>query len=397
MNAEIIAIGSELLLGETIDTNSAYLARQLAAVGVNVFRTSVVGDNEARIAAAVTEALGRADLVVCTGGLGPTADDVTREAVARALGRPLVFHQHLLDQIEARFRSFGRPMSPSNRRQAYVPAGARIIENPHGTAPAFIVEDERGTVAVLPGVPHEMRYLTEHALVPYLRNERGQTGVILVRTLHAVGLGESVIGELIADLMAQENPTVGISAKRAQYELRIGARSDSRAGAEALIAQAAATIRERLGSHLVGDEPLVQAVVRLLTTHGLSLALYEGTNYAPVYRALAATTVGPDVLRGVLIHPLDRPADDAAAESLARAGALACRDRWRSSIALSVQPASAPGPDGFTAVYVALAHAAGIQTWARRHDLALDDGWGFVGTMALDCLRQYLLHESGSC
>jgi len=128
MNAEIIAIGSELLLGATIDTNSAYLARQLAAIGVNLFRKSVVGDNEERIAATVAEALDRADLVICTGGLGPTIDDMTREAVRRALGRPLVFHQHLLDQIAARFRAFGRTMSESNRRQAYVPEGARIVE-----------------------------------------------------------------------------------------------------------------------------------------------------------------------------------------------------------------------------------------------------------------------------
>src|SRR5687767_14162236 len=198
MNAEIIAIGSEILLGETIDTNSAYLARQLASIGIGLFRKTVVGDNDERIATAIGEALDRADLVICTGGLGPTVDDMTREAVARALGRPLVFHQHLLDQIEARFRSFGRRMSESNRRQAYVPEGARIVENPRGTAPAFIVEDARssgagrgGTVAVLPGVPAEMRYLWEHALLPYKRDERGQTGVILVRTLHAAGLTEA--------------------------------------------------------------------------------------------------------------------------------------------------------------------------------------------------------------
>ncbi len=175
MNAEILAIGSELLLGETVDTNSAYLARQLASIGIDLFRKSVVGDNEMRIAAAIDEALNRADLVICTGGLGPTVDDVTREAVARALQRPLVFHQHLLDQIEARFRAFGRSMPESNRRQAYVPEGARIVENPRGTAPAFIVEDARGTVVVLPGVPSEMRYLWENAILPYLRDERGET------------------------------------------------------------------------------------------------------------------------------------------------------------------------------------------------------------------------------
>jgi competence/damage-inducible protein CinA-like protein len=393
MNAEIIAIGSELLLGETIDTNSAYLARQLASIGIGLFRKTVVGDNEERIAAVIGDALDRADLVICTGGLGPTVDDMTREAVARALGRPLVFHQHLLDQIEARFRSFGRTMSESNRRQAYVPEGARIVENPRGTAPSFIVEDARGTVAVLPGVPSEMRYLWENALVPYLRDERGQTGVILVRTLHAAGLSESLIGEMVADLMSQENPTLGISAKRAQYELRIGAQANSRADAEALADAAEATIRERLGEYLLGAEKLEEAAPRLLQERGLSLALYEGNDRAPVYRVLAASPAGRAILRGAIIHPLDRPADHLAAQSLARTGALAARDRWRSDLALGVQPASAPGDDGFTTVFVALAHSGGIVVASRRYDLRLDEGWEFIGTLALDTVRRHLVGE----
>jgi competence/damage-inducible protein CinA-like protein len=391
MNAEIVATGSELVLGETVDTNSAYLARQLAMMGVTLLRTTGVGDREEQIAAAVGQALDRADLVICTGGLGPTPDDLTREAVARATGRPLVFHQHLLDQIAARFQSFGRTMSASNRQQAYVPEGARIVENPRGTAPAFIVESERGTVAVLPGVPSEMRYLWEHALVPYLRDERGETGVILVRTLHAAGQSESVIGELLADLMTQENPNLGISAKRAQYELRIVAQSDSRAGAEALAEQAAAIIRERIGPYLLGDEPLEQLVARLLYERGVSLALYEGSDRAPAYRAVTATPAGRAALRGAIIHPLDRPADDAAAEMLARTGANAVRDRWRADLALGVQAASAPGDDGFTTVAVALAHPGGVRESQRRYDLNLEDGWEFVGTLALDALRQHLL------
>jgi len=393
MNAELIAIGSELLLGETTDTNSAYLARQLAAIGVSLFRKMVVGDNQERIADTIGEALGRAELVICTGGLGPTVDDMTRDAVALALGRPLVFHQHLLDQIEARFRSFGRTMSESNRRQAYVPQGARIVENPRGTAPSFIVEDARGTVVVLPGVPSEMRYLWEHAILPYLRDERGQTGIILVRTLHAAGLSESRIGELVADLMRQDNPTLGISAKRAQYELRIGARADSHAVAEALADAAEATIRERIGEYLIGLEKLDVAVARLMGERGLSLALYEGNDRAPTFRVLSGIAQGRTILRGTMIHPLDRPADDDAAVSLARSGALSAREHWRSALALGVQPASVAGADGFTMVAVALAHPNGIVEASRRYDLALDESWEFVGTLALDVLRQYLLGD----
>jgi competence/damage-inducible protein CinA-like protein len=393
MNAEIIAIGSELLLGETIDTNSAYLAQQLAATGINLFRKTVVGDNQDRIAATIAEALDRADLVVCTGGLGPTVDDMTREAVAQAVNRPLEFHQHLLDQIEARFRAFGRTMSESNRRQAYVPEGSRIVENPRGTAPPFIVEEPRGTIVVLPGVPAEMRYLWENAIQPYLRDERGQTSVILVRTLYAAGTSESYLGEQIADLMEQPNPTLGISAKRGRFELRIGARANSVAEAEELVAKAEAAIRERAGQYLVGDETIEQSVVHILQQRGLTLALYEGTNQAPVYRALAALPAGRELLRGALIHPLDRPADDESARTLARAGAATVAEQWSAPLGLAIQPATEPGDDGFTFVAAALIHSGGISEWSRRFDLRLEQGWEFIGTMALDGLRQFLLNE----
>lgn len=394
MDAEILAVGSEILLGATIDTNSAYLARQLAACGVNLYRKSVVGDNAERIAAALREALGRADLVIVTGGLGPTLDDVTREAVALAYGRALEFRQELMDQVAARFAAMGRPMPESNRRQAFVPAGARAIENPRGTAPAFLVEDRSGTTVVLPGVPYEMRYLFEHAVVPYLRDERGVTDVILVRTLHATGLGESVIGELIADLMVQQNPTVGISAKQARYELRVGARGASREEAEALIAEAEATIRERLGRHLIGDEALPDAVARLLAERGLTVAIYEGANNAPIYRALAGAAGGLDRLRGLVLHPLDRPADELAAAALAHAGAINAADRWRADLGLAAQAASRPDPSGLTAVSVALVTPDGARQVTRHYDLRQPEGWEFVGTLALDLTRRYLLGEA---
>ncbi|MBO9339956.1 MAG: CinA family nicotinamide mononucleotide deamidase-related protein [Chloroflexus sp.] len=393
MDAEIIAIGSELLLGVTVDTNSAYLARQLAAAGVNVYRKMVVGDNVDRITTAVREALSRADLVICTGGLGPTLDDVTREAVAAALDRPLEFHPELLDQIAARFAAMNRPMSESNRRQAYVPAGARIIPNPRGTAPAFLIEDARGTVVVLPGVPGEMRYLFETAVLPYLREERGITTVILVRTLHAVGLGESVIGERIADLMQQTNPTVGISAKRARYELRIGARAESQAEAEAMIAHTEAIIRERLGQYLLGEEELPTVVARLLRERHQTLALYEGILRAPVLQALLSLPDNGQLLRGAEIHPLDSPADVQAASDLAAAGAANVAERWQSSIGLGVQPASWPDSNGFTSVSFALVTPDGERRLNRPFDLRSSDGLEFIGTAALDLLRRYLAGE----
>ena len=337
------------------------------------------------------EALSRADLVICTGGLGPTLDDVTREAVALAYGRSLEFHQELMDQIAARFAAMGREMPQSNRRQAFVPTGARVIENPRGTAPAFIVEDPLGTTIVLPGVPYEMRYLFEQAVLPYLREERGVTAVILVKTLHATGLGESAIGELIADLMLQENPTVGISAKQARYELRIGARADSRAEAEALIAEAEATIVARLGSYLIGAEPLADRVVRLLHEQGLGIALHECTSAAPTFRALSAVPGGNERIRGVLIQPTTHPVDEQAATDLAHAGAISAAERYHAELGLAAQTASSIDPNGMTAVSVALATPAGLlQQVTRRYDLRQAEGWDFVATLALDLIRRYL-------
>jgi competence/damage-inducible protein CinA-like protein len=394
MDAEILAIGSELLLGATVDTNSAYLAAELAAHGVNVVRKTVVGDSTAQIAAAVAEALDRADLLVCTGGLGPTVDDVTREGVAQATGRPLEFRQELLDQIAARFAAFQRTMSESNRRQAYVPQGARAIENPRGTAPAFLVEDERGAVIVLPGVPNEMRFLFQHAVLPYLRNERSIRDVILVRTLHAAGVGESIIGERIADLMEASNPAVGISAKQARYELRIAARADSQEAAEELITQTVATMQERLGNILLGEERLDEHIGQLLREQRLMLALYEGHALAPVYHALRSNALALRHLHGVMIHPLNQAADEAAAAALAYAGAERVRHRWRSDLALSLQPVAQPDENGFTAVCLSLVFADGSSSKTLHYDLREPEGWDVIGTLALDMLRQYLLERS---
>ena len=394
MQAEILAIGSELLLGETVDTNSAYLAKYMASMGIHVFRKAVVGDNQYRIAEMIEEAVDRVDLLICTGGLGPTVDDVTREGVTQALGRPLEFHQHLLDQIEARFRSFGRAMSPSNRRQAFVPQGARIVENPRGTAPSFIVEDQRATVIVLPGVPSEMRYLWENAIVPYLRDERGEKSTILVRTIHAAGLGESVIGELLEDLMQAENPTLGISAKRAQYELRIGARADSQEEANALADIAERTIRDRLGDAIIGSEKLEQQVGRMMQERRLTLALAEPTLMAPLYRILIETSAWRDVLRGVSITPQPVAQSIVSADTLVAELAHTVREQWKSDLGIAMLATGEPGSDGFTEVRIALAYSNGVEIWERRVEMASDEGWSFAATTTMDQLRHWLGHKA---
>jgi competence/damage-inducible protein CinA-like protein len=168
LKAEIIAVGTELLLGQIVDTNSAYMAQQMTTIGLDLHYKSTVGDNLERIKSTLRNALGRSDFIITTGGIGPTLDDLTREAVAEVLGKPLVFNQVLFDQISEFFTRMGRTASPNNRKQAFIPEGAIPIENPVGTAPGFIAEQDGKAIIIVPGVPHEMRYFMEHAVLPYL-------------------------------------------------------------------------------------------------------------------------------------------------------------------------------------------------------------------------------------
>jgi nicotinamide-nucleotide amidase len=278
MRAEIISVGSELLLGQIVDTNAAFIARHLAALGLDLFHKATVGDNLGRVAAALETALGRADLVITTGGLGPTEDDVTREAVARATGRELVFHADLLDQIGAFFRARGLPLSPSNRRQAYIPRGAVPLPNPVGTAPCFILEESDHTLIVLPGVPREMEYLLRTGVLPHIRARYGLRAVIVSRLVRVAGLGESRVGELLADLMAKGgNPTVGTMAHPGQVDIRIAAKAPDEAAARALIAPVEAEICARLGDAVFGTdgESLEGAVAALLADPARTLGLVE--------------------------------------------------------------------------------------------------------------------------
>jgi nicotinamide-nucleotide amidase len=277
MHAEIIATGSELLLGEVVDTNSTYIARRLREIGLNLYFKTVVGDNEQRMEEALRIALNRSDVIISTGGLGPTVDDVTRPAVARAVGRELIFREDLLEQIQARFRAYGSPMGENNRRQAYIPQDALPIENPVGTAPSFIVKHAGRLIISLPGVPREMEYLMEHTVLPYLKQELHLTDVILIRTLHTLGQGESRIDEAIGELELETNPTVGLSAKAGQVDIRITAKAATHAAAEALNAAMEQRVREKVGQYVFGvdDETLENVVKQLLIARGLSLASVE--------------------------------------------------------------------------------------------------------------------------
>ena len=277
MHAEIVTTGTELLLGVITDTNSTYIARQLRDVGLDLYFITSAGDNQERVAQVIDAALNRSDVVITTGGLGPTVDDVTREAVAQATGRDLVLDPQLVTSIEAFFEQRGHAMSENNRRQARIPGGAIPMENPVGTAPCFIVEDARGVVISLPGVPHEMEYLMAHAVLPYLRDKFDLKQIIKTRTLRTCGIGESALDARISDLERSSNPTVGLSAHPGQSDIRITAKADSGAEADAMIAGMEARIRERVDEVIFGvdGDRLESVVIDLLRGQGLSIAVAE--------------------------------------------------------------------------------------------------------------------------
>ncbi|MCD6290798.1 MAG: CinA family nicotinamide mononucleotide deamidase-related protein [Anaerolineae bacterium] len=310
MQAEIISIGTELLLGAIVDTNAAYIARQLASIGLNLFYKTTVGDNAERIAYVIRQAMERSDVIITTGGLGPTVDDVTREGVAMAVGRPLQEHPEAMRHIEEFFRRRGRQPSKNNWRQARIPAEATVIPNPVGTAPAFIVEHEGKIIISLPGVPREMEYLMQHVVLPFLR-ERLHTGdtVIKSKVLRTCAIGESNVDDLIGDLMRSENPTVGLAAHVGQTDIRITAKAHSQAEADRLIADMEARVRARVGDYIYGtdDELLEEVVARELAARGAQVSILETNTAGEITRRLRAAPDGAKVIRASAVVPDDLP------------------------------------------------------------------------------------------
>jgi nicotinamide-nucleotide amidase len=276
--AEIVAIGSELLLGQIVDTNSAWIAQRLTALGVNLYFKSVVGDNPGRMKEVISRALERADIVITSGGLGPTQDDLTREIVAEVTGRKLIQDQGMLEQVEEHFRRRGRTMTPNNIRQSYMPEGAIPVKNPNGTAPCFIVEDSHGVIYSLPGVPVEMKWLFENEVEPYLREKFNLADVIHYRVLKIVGIGESAVDDKVGHLIANlSNPTVGVLALPGQVDVRIAAKAANRDEAMKMIAPVEAEVRNLLGNAIfAADEETMEHVVgKLLRKQNKTVASCE--------------------------------------------------------------------------------------------------------------------------
>jgi nicotinamide-nucleotide amidase len=299
-----VTIGSELLLGQILDTNTGYLARVLGRIGVSPrYRTSV-GDDLDEIAQVLCAGAQRCDMIVTTGGLGPTRDDLTREAVAQAGGVSLEFKQELLDEIGTYFERSGYQMPRNNRRQAYVPAGSEVIHNPVGTAPCFIAAVKDKPVICLPGVPRELEYLWERKVSPWIRERfRLSRHLIAMRVLKVAGLSESKVDSLIGDLMGEiKNPQLGLLASPGEIKVRITAAATDSADARELILPVETEIRSRLGNRIFGtdDQSLEGVVDALLRRRGLTLAIVEtfsaGLAAQRLYRASSSQLVESRVI-----------------------------------------------------------------------------------------------------
>lgn len=274
--AEIIAIGTELLLGQIQDSNTAYIARVLNESGIDIFRATIIGDNENRIAGVIQETIKRADVIITTGGLGPTVDDPTRSAVALAFDVQNEYHPELWEEIQTRFKAYGRSPSENNKRQAYLPGGAKVIHNPVGTAPAFYVESGNKIIFSLPGVPSEMKTLLHIEVIPKILEKYDLECVIVTRVIHTIGIGESSVDELVADMESLHNPTVGLAAHPGQVDIRITAKARTRDDALTLIHPLEIQLEERLGKYIYGIDQttIFDVVLNLLNTHGLNMRIF---------------------------------------------------------------------------------------------------------------------------
>jgi nicotinamide-nucleotide amidase len=293
LKAEIVTTGTEILLGEIVDTNAAWIAQQLRDAGVNLYYKTTVGDNEARVRGVIELGLSRSDIIIVSGGLGPTVDDITRQAIAAATRCPLYLHPGALETLKARFARFGAQMTENNIQQAMIPTGATLIENPVGTAPGFIVETAQGTVIALPGVPREMKHLMTATVLPYLRERAGNQGIIRRRVLRTMGIGESTIDHRLDELMHGANPTVGLAAHTAQCDVRITARAATAAAADALLDEMEAEIRRRIGDTIYGttpEEPFEAVIAQGLQGVGAQVALLESNTQGQLARRFASAT-----------------------------------------------------------------------------------------------------------
>ena len=364
MRIELLTIGDELLLGFTIDTNAAHIARALSAIGVAIVRRGTVGDDAAEIAAAVREALDRTGAVITTGGLGPTSDDRTRETIAALFGRKLVRDDAILAQVEARFAKLGAKMPAMNVNQAMIPEGARILTNRHGTAAGLWLEDDRGRwCAMLPGVPREMRGLLKEELLPLLQSRVGpDPTVIMSRTVRTTGIGESALAEQLGDLgHGVDGLPLAFLPSWTGVDLRLTSAGRRAPSAETALASAAAKLRAPIARYVYGenDTDLAAVVLQICRERALKLATAESCTGGLAGARITAIPGSSDTYLGGVISYANAVKEDeldvgaallaehgAVSEEVARAMAEGVCARLGADVGIAITGVA--GPDGGT-------------------------------------------------
>jgi nicotinamide-nucleotide amidase len=362
VRAEIVAVGTELLLGQIANTNARWMSERLAEIGVDVLHHEVVGDNLPRVVEALATAAARADVVLVCGGLGPTQDDLTRDAIAEFLGAPLIRRPEIEAMLREKFRGFShRGMPASNLRQADVPDGARTIAPERGTAPGLVAATSQGAMLyAVPGVPAEMREMMEGTILPELAAR--SAGVIASRVVRLTGMGESAVAEALDDLFeGSANPTVAFLASMGEVKVRVTAKAASLEDAEALLTPVVEEVRERLGDVVFStdDSSLEQAVLNLFRARELTIATAESLTGGGVAARLASSPGASDVLRGGIVayteevkhqvlgvsrETLDGPG--VVSEACAREMASGARRALGADVAIALTGAAGPEPHG---------------------------------------------------
>jgi nicotinamide-nucleotide amidase len=414
MNAEIIAVGSEMLTPERVDTNSLYLTGELNNLGIEVIAKCVVGDHRDRLAEAVRQALARSEIVILSGGLGPTEDDVTREAVAQALGRKLVLHPDIAEALERRFARAGRKMAEVNKRQAFVIEGAEVLPNDRGTAPGQWLKESASVVMLLPGPPHELKSMFERECLPRLKRLAPAQAIRTV-VLRVAGMSESDLDQLISPVYGKyQNPVTTILAANGEIQVYLRARCATESEAAALLAEVAAPIELLLGDRLYSrnGDPLEVVVGHLLRDRRATVSVAESCTGGMLGERLTSVPGSSDYFLGGCITYADAMKVEllgvpqevleqhgAVSQETAEAMATGARRRTGSTYALSVTGVA--GPDGGSeakpvgTVCIAIADDAGTHTEHRRFLGDRQRIRTFTVQMALDLLRRRITGRYG--
>lgn len=413
MNAEIVVIGTELLLGQNVDTNSSWIAQQLALLGVDVYGFQAVGDNEKRLEAALKMACERSTVVITTGGLGPTVDDVTRKVIARLAQKQLVFHENIAKAIEQRFAHFrpGKPFPKVNLNQAFIPQGATIIPNANGTAPGFIVKVAKSHLACLPGVPSEMKAMFEETVKPFLKSLSPGGAVIKSRVYRTTGIDESALNEKIADIFEKStNPTIGVLAHWEGVDIRLSAKAESVEKADALIEELGKVLTTRLPNYIYGwDHDGIETIVgRMLTTRHMTLATAESCTGGLISHRITQVPGSSNYfLRGYVVYSNEAKEDalgvdpqviqKKGAVSREVAEALAANVRRAAKADVGLSTTGIAGPTGGSVekpvglVYIGLSDEQATQAFEFRFTGNRESIQKRASQAALELLRRHCL------